>query len=576
MIDFILLLGLLFAVAVLFGGLSNVLHLPRVVGYLVGGLALMISVRWVLPGLALTTAYTAAELQRLVEDLNPIKEIALGFIMFDIGARFELSSLRRALRRMYPVALAEMGATCLAVTGGLMLVGASWQVSLLLGVMAIATAPVTTIMVLRQYESEGPLTEHLHTLLAFNNTVSILLFGMAFLIVELSAGHGDMHQVVTRMPWDLAGSLGIGLGAGVLVSYFYERVAARTRSTLLIAILVCAIGLSRTFDVPYMLSLLVLGMMMANTSEYQREIRGILDGVAAPLYVLFFMAAGAGLHLDALATIGAVGTAYVLLRTVGKLGGAWLGARWAGSPGVVRRLSGMALLSQAGAAIGLGILASQRDPELGHQLLSVILASVVIFEILGPVLLKTSLVRAGEVKVINFLEHSPKPGYLSSVRTLLRRLGDSLGFGGASGRALESLRVRDVMVTNVRTLQQAATYAEIIDFLEHCRHTVFPVVDADERYLGYIPYRVVQELMVDPALGRLLIAKDLMETGDIQVYAGDDLETALARFNETDQAALPVMDPEQEGLLVGIIEQREVLRLLRKQLKGADEDSTAA
>lgn len=565
--DLILLLGVLYAVAVLAGGGSHWLRMPRVVGYLLGGLALMVGLRWALPGLGWVGAGPWQDLVTLLRDLDPIKEIALGFIMFDIGARFELVALRRNVGRMLPVALAEMGATLVLVTGGLLAVGSSWQVAVLLGVMAIATAPVTTILVLRQYESDGPLTDHLQTLLAFNNAVSILLFGLAFVVVELVAGRGAAHRIVTTLPWDLLGSLGIGLVSGLLLSYLYERVAAGTRSTLIIAVLISAIGLARLLGVPYMLALLASGTLMANTTEYQREIRRILDLVAAPLYVLFFVAAGAGLHVDALGKIGLVGVTYVGMRTLGKVGGTWLGARWARSRSVVRRFAGWGLLSQAGAAIGLAILAGRRDPEMGDELLAVILAAVVVFEVVGPMLLKTVVVRAGEVKVIHFLEHSPKPGYLTTVRRLFVRLAEAMGFHHAPPRSLDSLRVRDVMVTNVRSIGQAATFRQIIDFVDQSRHNIFPVVDSDHRYLGYIPYRSLQELMVDPALGQLLIARDFMETRPIAVMPDGDLECVLGRYDETGLDALPVQDPEQGGRLVGLLEQRDVLRLLRRRIQ---------
>lgn len=565
--DLIFLLGVLYAVAVLAGGASHWLRMPRVVGYLLGGLALMAGIRWGLPGLGWAGDAPWKDLTELLRDLDPIKEIALGFIMFDIGARFELAALRRNVRRMLPVALAEMGATLALVTGGLLAVGASWQVAVLLGVMGIATAPVTTIMVLRQYESEGPLTDHLQTLLAFNNAVSILLFGLAFVVVELVAGRGAAHRVATTLPWDILGSLGIGLVSGLLVSYLYERVAPGTRSTLVIALLISAIGLARLLRVPYMLALLVSGTLMANTTEYQREVRRLLDVVAAPLYVLFFVAAGAGLHVDALGGIGLVGLTYVAMRTLGKVGGAWLGARWAHSRSVVRRFAGWGLLSQAGAAIGLAILAGSRDAELGAALLAVVLAAVVVFEVAGPILLKTVLVRAGEVKVIHFLEHSPKPGYLTTVRRLFVRLSEALGFHRPPPRSLDSLRVRDVMVTNVKSIGQAAPFHEIIEFVDQSRHNIFPVVGADDRYLGYIPYRALQELMVDPALGRLLIARDFMETRPISVMPDGDLACVLDRYEATGLDALPVQDPEQGGRLVGLLEQRDVLRLLRRRIK---------
>jgi len=568
--DLVLLLGALYAVAVLAGGVSHWLRMPRVVGYLLGGLALMAGLRWLLPALGWAEAGPWHDLAGLVRGLDPIKEIALGFIMFDIGARFELAALRRSVRRMLPVSIAEMGGTLVLVTSGLLVVGASWQVAILLGVMAIATAPVTTIMVLRQYESEGPLSEHLQALLAFNNAASILLFGLAFVVVELVAGRGATHRLATSLPLDMLGSVGIGLVSGLLVSYLYERVAERTRSTMVIALLISAIGLARLLGLPYMLALLAAGTFMANTTEYQREVRRILDSVAAPLYVLFFVAAGAGLHVDALGKIGLVGLTYVGMRTLGKVVGAWLGARWARSSSVVRRFSGWGLLSQAGAAIGLAILAGSRDPEMGADLLAVVLAAVVVFEVAGPILLKTVLVRAGEVKLVHFLEHSPKPGYLTTVRRLFMRLGEALGFHRAPYRSLASLRVRDVMTTNVRAIGQAATFHEIIEFVEQSRHNIFPVVDVDDRYLGYIPYRALQEIMVDPALGRLLIARDFMETRPIAVMPSGDIECVLGRYEDTGLDALPVQDPEQGGRLVGLLEQRDVLRLLRRRIKQAE------
>ena len=366
----------LFWLALLVGRLIFQWHLPRVTGYLLVGLATG-------PSLSHLLGYPTLLDYHDLERLEPVSHIALTLIMLAIGMHFRSEHLRRWRHRIAVLSLSEIGATFLLVAIATAIthhfVGQTQEASplhvgLFLGIISIATAPAATLLVIREYDSAGPVTDAVTTLIGLNNLVCVLLFNVAlYVLLTPSAG-------LATLATSLGLPLLIGTVAGFLMSVWAERLRAPSEQQLLT--LGGAIGVTAICDLLHIDALLgtfTCGAVLANASTRDGELLASIRQLDYPLYVLFFALAGANLHIEMLGQIGLVGIAYVLLRTAGKLIGCRLGAHWGGFGERHKLWTGPAMLAQAGVAIGLSSVLAEVWPGPGQMLQTVVLGAVVIF-----------------------------------------------------------------------------------------------------------------------------------------------------------------------------------------------------
>ena len=382
----LLTLGLLLALALFWGKIAVLLRLPQVTAYLFVGIVLGPSLLNLVP-------------QQHVVFLEPLTELAVALVLFSLGCQFPLNRARRIFRRVARLSAGELLATLLAVTLGLWLMGQPWEIAVLLGTLALATAPATTVLVLKETESEGVITEYAQALVAVNNFVAIVAFEIVFLSIDLA--HGAIGTGVgaklAELARNLAGSLGLGLAAGLIISYCFGLVGSRHRLVFLVAMATSLLGLCNVLDTSYMLTFLATGFITANTCYFTRHILAELDRLTGLLCVVFFATSGVELEISALMNVGLIGLGYVVLRCAGKYFGVFLAAERQHEQPVVRRWLGVTLVSQAGAAIALAAIATERDAELGRCLQTIILGTVPFFEVAGPILIRQAVLRAGEV-----------------------------------------------------------------------------------------------------------------------------------------------------------------------------------
>nr|MBC8279139.1 CBS domain-containing protein [FCB group bacterium] len=316
---------------------------------------------------------------------------------------------------------------------------------------------------------------------------------------------------------------------------------------------------------PYILVFLVTGVVLVNVTEYFREIVEELDQVGWPLYVLFFLIAGAKLHLESLETVGVLSIVYLISRSLGKIGGVKLVTRFVKkAPGAAREI-GWGLLTQAGVAVGLSMLAVEKLPDIGREIESIIVTTVIFFEIAGTILVRFAVVRAGEVKVFALVDRPMASPYSLSFRATARKLMASIGVGPyEKPEHIERLAVHMVMRKNIRSIPVNATFSEIMSFISHSRYNNLPVTSANKLYEGMISYPEVREAIYDPSLSYIMIAKDFARWKDARIHPGAGLMDALEIFHRLDVDCLPVVE-DDTGKLVGLLEQREVLRLCGKR-----------
>ena len=276
-------------------------HVPEVTGYILAGVFLGPSVLgWVT--------------QENLTALEILSEVALGLMLFSIGTVFELGRLRRTGRQFLIVTLVESTLAASIVTLGMLAFGQPWQVAFLLGSVAIATAPASTLMVIRETDSSGPLTDVLLGIIAINNVFCIVAYSLVASAIELTAALGSSnlaHSVYASLfplVWQLVGSVALGYIVGVMLSTWSSQVTETGEMLILLAgsILLC-VGAARMMDLSTLIASMAVGATMVNLSKGSRRLFDTLSGTDPPFYAIFFVLAGADLDLTLVRSLGWIG-----------------------------------------------------------------------------------------------------------------------------------------------------------------------------------------------------------------------------------------------------------------------------
>jgi Kef-type K+ transport system membrane component KefB len=377
--------------ALMAGHLVKFARIPEVTGYILAGIA-------VGPfGLGWLT-------HENLKVLDVFSEVALGLILFSIGGVFEASRLRTLGKRVALLTSVESVLTLILVTSGMLLAGHSWAPALLLGAIAVETAAASTLMVIRECNAEGPLTDTLTCLIGINNLFCIFAFTVAGSFIDLAAspasGLAEFASIaIFPLLWQFIGSAALGYLLGLLLTMWAQHVHEHGEILILLAgCVLLSVGASTMLGLSPLIASLSVGATMVNLSDRSRRLFEVLSQTDPPLYAIFFVIAGADLNLALLPALGLSGVMYAVARGAGKLGGVHLASKAVHLEPVVRRLLGPAMLSQAGLAIGLVLVANDRFPAIAPTVTTVVLAAVTIFELIGPVGAKYALVRGGEAK----------------------------------------------------------------------------------------------------------------------------------------------------------------------------------
>ncbi len=429
------------------------------------------------------------------------------------------------------------------------------------GIIGIATAPAATLMVIREYEAEGPVTSCLLTLVGLNNLISVFAFTIAAQLLVVPDGNlSDVaYQIV--LPLLLGGLFGFGM------SVWAQRLdLASEHKILLLGGVTLVVAVSRALGLEPLLSCMALGIVLANSSPRWHRLVKSLNEIDYPLYVIFFVLAGANLHIETLSHIGLLGIAYVLARTVGKLFGGWLGARLGQFGGRERSWIGMTLLAQAGMAIGLAATLANLWPEGGAMIQTVVLGSVVIFELIGPLAVRHGLVQAGEVPILTVLRKRAPQGAMEGLHSVANHFRTNLGL--PAGHNMEDpgdILVRHVMRHNVETIHHGVHFQELLRVIAHSRYDRFPVVDDAHNFVGIINYTEIRNLLFDSSLSDLLVARDLVSSVHHSIPPDTPLREALKTLQKKRNISyFPVIDPQQPQKLLGILSQNDVLAAFRR------------
>jgi Kef-type K+ transport system membrane component KefB len=389
----ILSVGLILMAALLAGHLAQLARVPEVTGYLLVGVLIGPSALDLISHENITT-------------LGFLSDVALGLILFNIGSIFEASNFIRVGPGVVRITLWEATLAFALVCLVLLASGMSAPVALLLGVVAMETAPATTLMVLNEYDAKGPMTDRLLALVALNNMYVLVMFGLvtAGLSLVESAGEGWLfagYRAMHGLMWTTLGSVALGALIGLLMDLWASRARESGEAMILsIGAVLIAVGASRWLGLSPLISTLALGATVANASRQGDRLLHALGRADPPLYAAFFVLAGAELVPGSVLSLGVIGIGYTLARTVGKIVGARIGLRGQDVPDAVRTQIGYCLVSSSSLAVGLTIQIRTAFPAYAATVTGIVLAAVVIFEVVGPLLTRRALIVTGEAQTI--------------------------------------------------------------------------------------------------------------------------------------------------------------------------------
>ena len=390
--------------------LAKLMHLPAVTAYLVAG---------ILVGpycLGMLGAEGFGFINKAdVDKYAILSDVALGFIAFSIGNEFRLSQLKKTGKQATVIGIFQAVFTTLLVD--VILIAVHFAIpdkfplpaAIVLGAVASATAPAATLMVVRQYKAKGPLTDILLPIVALDDAVGLVVFAISFGIAKaLISGHVDILSVVVEPILEVVLSLLLGLVMGLLFTFFEKFFHSRsTRLSMSVTFVFLTVALSMLkFEIggihiafSSLLVCMMLGTIFCNICDFSEELMDRVDRWTAPLFILFFVLSGAELELSVFSDVAIVviGLLYILSRSAGKYFGASISARMVKCEPNITKYLGITLLPQAGVALGMAIKSEQLGAE-GAIVANITLFAVLVYELIGPLLTKIALLKAGEIK----------------------------------------------------------------------------------------------------------------------------------------------------------------------------------
>lgn len=540
--------GILLIASLIAGILADLVRIPKVTAYLLAG---------VVVGPSVVNAINIEQMQHL----EPLTKLAMALVLLELGCAFPVAKLRPILRHAAALSAGEVLTTFCLVTLAVWLFGFGLSGAVLLGALAIATAPATTVLVLKESNSEGPVTELAGVLVALNNIVAIVAFELLFLVAKMLSDEYTQDTVaeVQQLIVDLGGACLLGIAGGLAISYGSGLLARRRWLVMVIAVCILMLGLCETWDVPYMLAFLTAGVVVVNTSDAAKDLLLEQEKIAGLLVVVFFAVHGAELQLIEFFEAGTLGLLYIGSRSLGKI----LGVRWAAKvhreAPTVRRYLGSCMLAQAGAAIALATVAAERWPELGEDIQMIILGSVVFFEIVGPILIRWSVLRAGEVPLAQAVFHSTETA-TSQAAKMWTKAREALGMGSQRVKNVQDLRVSDLLRKNVKGVLQTADFEEVVNHIRRSHDNTYVVVDAQNRVVGLIRYELLSDTFFDSSIDSLVRAEDLSTPAGMVVFPDDSMGIAVDAFRSTGDDVLAVVSEESQQFL-GVVRRSDLTEL---------------
>lgn len=377
------------AVGFIGGKFIEILKLPNVSGYL-------------LIGVLLGSSFFNIISPEDIEVLEVISELALAFIAFNIGSEFVIKEIKKFGRKIFWITLGEViGAILLVFSVMYFVFRQDFPFSIVIASMSAATAPAATLLVIRQYQAKGPLTKTILPVVALDDILGIIAFGIALALAKVSISGESLSVIslILSIGGEIFGSILLGFVLGLILTISVKKLQSHDDYQIASLIAIgLGMGISTGLGLSPLLTNIVIGTTLVNLVPRTDRVFGSVNNFVPAFYVLFFTLAGASLELGILRQIGLIGTAYVLARGFGKYMGSYIGSTYVKAEDVVKKYLGFALLPQGGISIGLLILVRQQMPEYAAAITTIIMFSILIYETSGPIFSKYALKKSGEIK----------------------------------------------------------------------------------------------------------------------------------------------------------------------------------
>jgi Kef-type K+ transport system membrane component KefB len=549
-VNVLLLAGLAIAGGTIGAGLFKRIRFPMVVGYIVIGLIVGAS------------GFNIID-KKTLDALEQFNFFALGLIGFEIGGSIKIDLFRKYGRQLASILLGQGLFAAIIVGGitfGIMVLSnvdmrVAGAVGIILGTIASATAPAATVSVLRECRARGILTTMTLVVVALDDALAVALFAVGISIAAAILGQDvTLSQMFLGPLREIGFAVIIGGALGAILGALLRKITEKEAElVIVVGTVLLAIGISLWLDADPIITTMVLGFTLANIAPAPAaEAFGLVSRFAPPVFVLFFVMAGARLEIGSLeAWMWYVVAAYVVGRMGGKILGAMAGARVSGAASVLRKYLGFCLASQAGVAVGLAILVGMRlqdFPEVGKYVIAIVTTTVFIFEIAGPPLVKYAIVKSGEA------------GRDVTEEDLIR------------GRT-----VGDAMDASPPTFHENTHLSEILHAFSHHDVNAFPVLDDDEKLKGIITIDEIREGLATEGMAQWLLAVDMMGPVRFKLNPDAHLQAGLEAMRKAGVEVAAVVFREEEERLAGMIDRGAVRRGITTELlhRQAGEEQTA-
>lgn len=377
--------SLLLLVGLTGGWLTSKINLPSVTGYILSGLILGPSVLNIITG-------------DVYNSLGFVNELALGILAISVGTELHRDMIKRLGRDLTILSVANTLLSFVLTTAFTYFLGLPITYALVLGALSMTVSPSGVVSMVKETRARGEMTQTLLGLVAFDNLITIIVFGIVVAFVT-SVGNTDANNLtlILSVFLDIIFAGLIGLGVGLFVAFFIRQMLPNDRLLVIIgAAILFNSGIATVLTLSPILINIVAGATITNLTNRRGLVSEVISRMELPIFVVFLTLAGAHLDIAIFARVGLIGMAYIGGRLIGKVLGAFAASHVTSLSQKSRQNIGLSLLPQAGIAIGLATIAEQSVPGAKGVLTGVVLTGVVFFEIVGPLILARALKNTGE------------------------------------------------------------------------------------------------------------------------------------------------------------------------------------
>ncbi|MBN1757078.1 MAG: cation:proton antiporter [Chitinispirillaceae bacterium] len=529
------------------GGILNALivkrvSIPQVLGYMISGIILGSS------GFKLITPND-------IEKLSPVNLFCLAVIGFMVGGEIKFDTMKKYGKQFTAILLGEGLTTffivLIAITTILYVVTGNLAMSvaggMVFGAIASATDPASTIAVLWEYRSAGILTTTVTAIVALDDALAMTLYGLGSGVAELLGhGHANIPKEMFHISIELFGSIAMGIAAGLILSSILKRASKPDTATVSsVGLLMFITGIADHYNMDIILAAMSAGITVANRYPYLYErLSSRIKAFSTTIYVLFFVLVGARLKLQSMPWwLWTMVGSYVVGRSMGKLSGAWIGARISKAGPIVERYSGMGILAQGGVAVGLSIMAAQKlggmqvsgDMALGDVIIFGITTTTFIVQLIGPLMTKMAIIWAKEI-----------------------------GRNVTEEDVAAQLTLADIPAVTQSAVAPSTSVHDVFSQFSKNNLDLLAVVDTEQHLTGCIGIGELRKLMLEGETWHWLIAEDVTADPKVVLQSDQPVKEALRIMDQIDASGIPVTTPE--GTFKGIISRAAIKDGIRKKM----------